>query len=91
MNLPDSRRLAERLVYDVVHETLAGRRKATKYYAPGLVIKATARHKPKRRARSVEIVVTIGAPNYAERQFVKQLKKAGEPFPVKRVQVKEWK
>jgi hypothetical protein len=33
-------------------------------------------------------VFTIGKPNYEEREFIKKCKKAGEPFPVKKIQVK---
>ena len=75
----------------VVAHVLSGRRKATKYVSPSAVVKATARHKPNRRSRSVEMIVTIGQPNYVEREFIRAAKKAGERFPVKRVQVKEWK
>jgi len=32
------------------------------------------------------MVVTYGAPNYIEAKFVKVCKKAGEPFPVKKIQ-----
>jgi len=34
------------------------------------------------------MVLTIGRPNYAEREFIKLCKKAGEPFPVKKMQLK---
>lgn len=66
-------------------------RRATKYIAPNLVVKATRRHRPNRRARTVEMVVTVGRPNYAEREFIKQAAKAGEPFPIKRMLLKPWK
>lgn len=36
---------------------------------------------------NMEIRLTIGKPNYAEREFIKDCKKAGEPFPVERVQL----
>lgn len=78
-------------VADVVCHILLGRRKATKYVSPSMVVKATARYKPRRGARSCEIVVTVGTPNYAERDFIRDAKKAGERFPLRRVQVKEWK
>lgn len=37
---------------------------------------------------SLEILLTIGKPNYQQREFVKQCKKADEPFPVKKIQLK---
>lgn len=35
-----------------------------------------------------EGVISLTRPNYLERKFIKQLKAAGEPFPVKKVQLK---
>lgn len=78
-------------VRDTVRHVLSGRRRSTKYLSERIVVKATARHKPKRRAGTVEVVVTIGRPNYAERKFIRDAKRSGEGFPVKRVQFKEWK
>lgn len=43
--------------------------------------------KPQKRG-NVEIILTIGKPNYSERSFIKSLKKAGEKFPVKHVMLK---
>jgi hypothetical protein len=40
-----------------------------------------------RTKRQTEIVVTIGKPNYAERKFIELAKKAGEPFPIKKIQL----
>jgi len=53
-----------------------------------LVVKATKRGKPRKNENHIEIVLTIGRPNYAERKFIKLCKKAGEPFPVKKMQFK---
>lgn len=66
-----------------------GAKKATKFVSPKLVIKATRRFMDA-RDKIVEIHLTVGAPNYAERQFIKAALKAGEPFPVKKVQFKMW-
>lgn len=63
----------------------------TKYLAPNQVMRATRRvwkRKIDRRDRRVEMVVTIGIPNYREREFIKVLKKADEPFPVKKIQIR---
>ena len=62
--------------------------RATKYISPTEVIKATRRHKRNKRAKRVEMVVTVGDPNYAEREFIKRCRQAGEPFPVKKIQLK---
>lgn len=63
---------------------------ATKYLDERLIVRATRRaHKRKFNVRdNVEIVLTIGRPNYAERAFIRACKKAKEPFPVKKIQIK---
>ncbi len=68
-----------------------GAYKATKYLGEKLTVKATRKRfkgKIDKRSRIAEILFTVGAPNYEERKFIKQAKKAGEPFPVKKIQVK---
>jgi len=77
-------------VVAVVELLALGSRKATKYISPTEVIKGTCRHRPRRGQRSVEIVLTIGKPNWGERQFIAAAKKAEEPFPIRRVQLKPW-
>jgi hypothetical protein len=68
-----------------------GVRKATKYLSPKLTIKAARRFKLSKRDSRRELVFTIGVPNYAERVFIKARQKAGEPFPVKRIQIQREK
>lgn len=63
---------------------------ATAYITPKFVVKATWRHKPTMKHTREEMVLTVGAPNYLDRIFVKQALKAGEPFPIKKVQLKAW-
>jgi hypothetical protein len=67
-----------------------GAYKATKYLSPTLTIKATRkRYKGKiLKGHAIDIVFTVGKPNYEEREFIKKAKKAGEPFPVKKIQLK---
>ena len=60
----------------------------TKYLGLTLVVRLTRRHKFSKRNSRNEYVLTIGKPNYLERAFIKSCKKAGEPFPVKKVQIK---
>lgn len=63
-------------------------KKATKFVSDKLTVKATSQRKPDGREASRVIIITFGRPNYAERKYIKILKRAGEPFPVKRVQMK---
>lgn len=66
-----------------------GAKKATKYISPRLVVKATLHGKKiDRRCGQVHIVLTYGSPNFAERKFIRQCRRVGEPFPVKKVQLK---
>jgi hypothetical protein len=66
-----------------------GAYKATKYISKTETLKATRkRYKKGVYHRTVDIVFTLGKPNYQEREFIKKALKAGEPFPVKKIQVK---
>jgi len=69
----------------------AGAIQAVKYYSPKLRVKASRRligGKIDKRYKGVEILFTVGPPNYAERRFVRQAEKAKEPFPIKKLQLK---
>ena len=70
----------------------SGARRATAYLRPTAVISAC---RPCYRGRVANgrdtratIVVKLGAPNFQERAFIKHCVKAGEPFPVKKIQLK---
>lgn len=65
-----------------------GIKKATKYISPKCVIKATFQGRRDSRNNHSTVIVTVGAPNYAERAFIKLAKKAGEPFPILKTQIK---
>ena len=66
-----------------------GARVATKYVSPCNIIRATRRaYKGKFKKGNVEIILTMGKPNFAERRFIAKCKKAREPFPVKKIQLK---
>jgi hypothetical protein len=43
-----------------------------------------------RKTYPLDLRLTIGKPNYSERKFIKQCIKAGEPFPIKKIQLKYW-
>jgi len=63
--------------------------KATKYISPEFTVKAKRKEfKDNTSSRRTEIHVTFGAPNYEEREVIKRCRKAGEPFPIKKVQLK---
>lgn len=91
--MPTNRGLIDRAVDQCVRTILYDSRIATvtKYVTESLTVKVTRRLYGKKRRPSLtrsEFVVTAGRPNYAERAFIRKLGKAGEPFPVKKVQVK---
>ncbi len=60
-------------------------KRAVIYLASDCIVRATRRSPQRGRT---EIVLTIGRPNYAERKFIKTCQKAGEPFPVRKMQLK---
>ena len=62
-------------------------KKATYYHSDKEVAKATFHGKKDSRTLRKQFVVTVGQPNYAERKFIKKAKKAGEPFPIKKIQL----
>jgi hypothetical protein len=66
--------------------------RTTKYISPDFTIKATRRLYNKKidgRCKRIEILLTLGPPNYVERKFIKSLIKAKEPFPVKKIILKQ--
>lgn len=70
----------------VVRALLAAKAKgAVKYLAPNRIVRATLISNFRGHAN---IVVTIGRPNYLEQRFIKLCKRAGEPFPVRRIHLK---
>lgn len=69
----------------------AGAWKATLILSPTEVVRATRRWYRRMKTQSderVEIAVTIGRPNYQERDLVKACKKSGEQFPMRKIQLK---
>ena len=61
---------------------LAGAKKATCYLNAREVVKATYQGKRYKRVRQRTVVVTVGAPDYKERMFLKNAKKEGKRFPI---------
>ena len=65
--------------------------KATKYIDYEYVMKATRKlfgGKIRKMARTIDIVLTIGKPNFEERATIKKFLAVREPFPVKKIQLK---
>lgn len=62
-------------------------RKATRYLDDDTVVKATRQRKHDGRSRQSTFLVTVGRPNYAERQFIKECKQVGVPIPLRKVQL----
>lgn len=69
---------------------LGGAYKATKYMSEKLTIKATRkRYKGKiLKGHTVDIVFTLGKPNYEERKFIKRAKSMGMAFPLNQITLK---
>lgn len=63
-------------------------RQATTFLDENTVVTASRRHRPEKRSNHTELVLTMGKPNYRQREFIKACKKSGEPFPVKKTQLK---
>lgn len=80
-----------KFVNDVVSALVkSNARKATKFVSDRMVVRAARRVYRGRKfdRRNIEVVLTVGRPNYAERKFIKVCKRAGERFPVRKVQLK---
>lgn len=65
------------LISEAVQHVLAGRRTAVLFQEDDLRVKATRKCVFNKRSRIKEVLVTVGKPNYRERQYVKRCKKLG--------------
>lgn len=71
-----------------------GASKAAKYLSDKLVVRVARPtfgpigKKRVLRDTNIQVVLTIGRPNFEQRRFIKLAKKAREAFPVKKVQLK---
>ena len=74
---------------DLIEVIFMGAIKATKYLGENQVIKATRRMYKYGGNKEIEsILITMGSPNYSEREFIKLYKKAKGTFPMKKIQIK---
>lgn len=70
-----------------------GALKATKYVSKNQIVRAVLKtykfnnHKPS-KIGNVEVTLTIGRPNYLEREFIKSRQKSKERFPIEQIQLK---
>jgi hypothetical protein len=65
-------------------------RRATAYLDPDCTIKLTRQSRPDPRGPSETYILTVGRPNYAEREFIAHCREAREPFPVKKFQMQNF-
>lgn len=65
-------------------------RTATYYVNEKYTVKLTRQRRYKKRDIAETFLLTCGRPNYRERDFIKQCKKAGESFPVRKIQLRYW-
>lgn len=84
--------LTERKIGECVNDVLNGTniRRATAYISPKLTIKATAQRKIDKGDRFATVLLTVGAPNFVERRFIKVCQKAGMAFPINSIHHKHW-
>lgn len=66
---------------------------ATKYISPKLIVRLVRKRIDGKidnssRDSSPNFILTVGRPNYLERDFIKSCKKANEPFPIKKIKLK---
>jgi threonyl-tRNA synthetase len=82
---------AQRKLGEAVGDVMCSNvRRATAFISPKLTIKATAQRRQDKRNRSETILVTVGAPNFVERRFIKVCQKAGMVFPLNQIVWKHW-
>jgi hypothetical protein len=65
-------------------------RRATVFVTEKLTVRLTRQSPHTKRARYENFVLSVGAPNYREREFIRLCRKAGETFAVKKVQLDFW-
>ena len=65
-------------------------RTATAFLESNYTMRLSRVHKHRANARGRTFSLTLGAPNYEARAFIKHCLRAGEPFPVKKVQLRLW-
>lgn len=92
MKIPLGTGIPEAKIGETISSVLAipNVRRATAYLSDKFTIKATAQRKIGKADKSTTILVTVGAPNFVERRFIRLCKKAGVCFPLRQVQLQFW-
>lgn len=75
----------ERVVQSILE---GGVVKATKFVSPRLIVRATRTKNSFGKRENIEMTLTIGRPNFAEREYIKESIKAKEKFPLEGVVIK---
>ena len=84
--------IEDKSIGKVVHAVMVlGYKRATKYVSPTLIVRATSRLKPRRNKRTHEMVLTIGKPNWHERQYIANFMKTNNGCVPYELVVKNWK
>lgn len=69
-----------------------GARSATYYDSPKMTVRVSRKVYRKtgryQRGADLALVLSIGSPNHQARQFIKRCKKAGQPFPIGKIQLR---
>lgn len=60
------------------------------FHSPTHIVKATRQHGRDRRDPHVTYLLSVGKPNYAEREFIAACIEAGEKFPVRKLQLRHY-
>ncbi len=83
-------KLVENAVARCIRELLANTDvyRATSFIHGKLVVNVTRTFRFDGRNSRETFVITYGRPNYAECKFINTCRVAGEPFPLKRIQLK---
>lgn len=79
------------VMYDQIIKLLIEQKavKATKFISHNSIIRVVrTRYGKKFSPGNIQLTITVGKPNYLERDFIKLCKKSNESFPVKNVQLK---
>lgn len=73
--------VAKAIIYNNAYQAIS-------YISPKLTLKATRQHKASSRDTRATFVFTMGRPAFREAEQIKRLIKAGEPFPVKKIELR---
>lgn len=75
--------VGHKIIGEIANEVLTnGAKQATLYLTPKLTVKATRQGKIDRRSKAITVLITVGTPNYAQRQFITRHRKTEGVFPL---------